>query len=123
MAGSRADLTIGRPCQTTSFCSAGRLHLPGKEDPPGHHAGVKLARVTAWRSPADLFNSRGRKRPVLDGPLSLIYFSVSRESGYFRSKVATVNVVLPIVAFTVYVPTPDSELVARLYMYLQSTIR
>jgi hypothetical protein len=40
------------------------------EDPPGHHAGVKLARVTAWRSPADLLNSRGRKGPVLDGPLT-----------------------------------------------------
>jgi hypothetical protein len=32
--------------------------------------GVKLARETAWRSPADLFNSRGGKGPVLDGPLT-----------------------------------------------------
>jgi hypothetical protein len=87
MAASRADLTIGRPCRTTSCCSAGRLHHPGKEDPPGHHAGVKLARVTAWRSPADLFNGRGGKRPVLDGPLPNLLLG-SPERVYFRSKVA-----------------------------------
>ena len=44
---------------------------------------------------------------------------------YFKSKAAGFKVTgVPLITtYTSYLPAPDSELVARLYIYLQSTIR
>ena len=48
----------------------------------------------------------------------------SSRIAYFRSNTAGPLAITPLIlTYTLYVPAPDSELVARLYMYLQSTIR